>query len=96
LELSVSYLGGFAMVDDSIKIQRLPYPVVGINKIKELEKRREGKEEDEFNEYIKDTMKKEKEEQKSSLNSDEKENLKKVGEGTSTDSDDGTKIDIIV
>jgi hypothetical protein len=84
------------MVDDSIKIQRLPYPVVGINKIKELNKRREQKKEDEFNEYIKDTVKKEKEKQKSLLNSDEKENLEKVGEGTSTDSDEGTKIDITV
>lgn len=84
------------MVDDSIRIQRLPYPVVGINKIKESKKRRRGKEENEFNEYIKDTMKEEKEKQKSSLNSEEKENLKKIEEGTSTDSDDGTKIDITV
>ncbi len=47
------------MVDDSIKIQRLPFPVAGINKIKELKKKREGKEEQEFNECIKDTMEKE-------------------------------------
>ncbi len=82
------------MVDDSIKIQRLPFPVAGINKIKELKKRREGKEENEFNEYIKDTVEKEK--NRSSLSPDEKENVKDGEEMSSTDHKEGTKIDITV
>ncbi len=84
------------MVDDSIKIQRLPFPVAGINKIKELKKRREGKEENEFNEYVKDTMEKEKDKSRPSLSPDEKENVKDSEEMTSTEHKGGTKIDITV
>ena len=84
------------MVDYSIKIQRLPFPVAGTNKIKELKKRREGKEENDFNEYIKDTMEKEKEKSSSVVSTEEKENVKNDEKILSTDHKEGTKIDITV
>lgn len=84
------------MVDDSIKIQRLPFPVAGINKIKDFKKKREGKEDNEFNEYVKDTMEKKKDKSRPSLSPDEKENVKDSEEMTSTDHKSGTKIDITV
>jgi hypothetical protein len=82
------------MVDDSNKIRRVPYPIVGVNRIKGLKKRREGKEEDEFNEYVKDTIEKEK--SRPSLNPDEKEHSKDVENDSPADRDEGSKIDIIV
>ncbi len=85
------------MADDSIKIQRLPFPVAAINKIQGVKKRRKEKEENEFNEYIKDTMENEKDKSKPSLNPGEKETVKDDEEMPLIDhKEGGSKINITV